>query len=192
MIEVRELGPEATAQIDLIPISFRVESVLDVEEINGGLGGLLLRERKLDQPYVKDYDSDEDERPTRWAGRFDVSNWGFFFALSGDDPVGAATTAFRSPGVHMLEGAADLVVLWDIRMHPDWRRQGIGSKLFERVVDWGRRQGCRQLKIETQNINVPACRFYASRGCRLEAIIRRAYREPQVAHEAMLLWYLDL
>ena len=56
-----------------------------------------------------------------------------------------------------------------------------------------RKQGCKQLKIETQNTNVPACRFYASCGCRLGAIDRYGYaHDPRVAHEAMLLWYLDL
>jgi hypothetical protein len=49
---------------------------------------------------------------------------------------------------------------------------------------------CRKLKVETQNINVPACRFYASQGCVLAAVNRMAYREPQ--DEIQLLWYKDL
>ena len=49
------------------------------------------------------------------------------------------------------------------------------------------------MKIETQNVNVPACRFYAQQGCHLGAILRYGYAGcPEVAHEAMLLWYLDL
>ena len=50
-----------------------------------------------------------------------------------------------------------------------------------------------QLKAETQNVNVAACRFYAAMGCRLGAIHRFAYAgQPHVAGEVMLLWYLDL
>ena len=51
---------------------------------------------------------------------------------------------------------------------------------------------------ETQNTNVPACRFYARQGCRLGATHRFAYAgsghgsDDPVAQEAMLLWYLDL
>ena len=192
VIEIREVGAEAAAQTDLIPNSSRVKSVLTVKEADGGLGGLLLMEEGVEQPYIKDYDSDEEEGAARWGRRFDTSHWGFFLAFDGTDLVGAATVAFHSPGVNMLEGRTDLAVLWDLRVHPDRRRSGVGGKLFERVVEWARQRNCKQLKIETQNTNVPACRFYASRGCHLGAIVRNAYKEPQVAHEAMLLWYLDL
>ena len=47
--------------------------------------------------------------------------------------------------------------------------------------------------IETQNINVNACRFYAKQGCKLGGINRYGYGDhPQVKHEVMLIWYLDL
>jgi len=92
----------------------------------------------------------------------------------------------------MLEGRTDLAVLWDIRVSPDRRGKGIGTQLFRRAADWARERGCGELKVETQNINVRACRFYAGQGCRLGAIHRHAYREEHVAHETMLLWYLDL
>jgi GNAT superfamily N-acetyltransferase len=191
-VRVRELGPEALSVIDQIPIRFRVESILRVEEADGGLRGLLLREEMVDEPYVKDYDEHEDEGARRWEKRFDVSNWGFFVAFDGDTPLGAATVAFRSSNVDMLEGRDDLAVLWDIRVRPDRRGEGVGSKLFQAAAGWARDRGCRQLKIETQNANVRACRFYASQGCHLGAIHRHAYRDPRVAHEVMLLWYLDL
>ena len=92
----------------------------------------------------------------------------------------------------MLAGRDDIAVLWDIRVHPDHRRSGIGTALFAEVVKWSRQKSCKYLKIETQNINVPACRFYAKQGCRLGEINRFAYIEPRVAHEVMLVWYLNL
>ena len=143
-------------------------------------------------PYVKDYDAYEREQVVTWARHFDVSNWAFFIAFDGGQAVGAATVAFDTPAAQMLEGRTDLAVLWDIRVHPDRRGQGIGIALFERAAAWAREHGCRELKIETQNVNVRACRFYAVRGCRLGAIVQRHYQEPEIAHEAMLLWYLDL
>jgi hypothetical protein len=49
------------------------------------------------------------------------------------------------------------------------------------------------MKIETQNINVPACRFYQRMGAQLGEIHRFGYAEvPSVAHEVMLNWYLEL
>lgn len=55
-----------------------------------------------------------------------------------------------------------MAALSDIRAQPDWRGRGIGSRLFKKAVTYARSFGCQQLKIEAQNINVRACRFYAS------------------------------
>ena len=55
---------------------------------------------------------------------------------------------------------------------------------------WASREGARWLKIETQNVNVPACRFYARQGCSLGAAHRFAY--PAFPDEVQLLWYKKL
>ncbi len=191
-VTITQVGPDRLALYASVPIAFRVESVLEVHAVDGGLGGLALRETPVETPYVKDYDDVQPERPSRWLQRFDVSNWAFFIAFEDDRPVGAATVAFNTPNVDMLEGRTDLAVLWDFRVHPDRRGRGIGTALFDRAAEWARERGCREMKIETQNINVRACRFYAARGCRLGAIVQGAYTDPAIAHEAMLLWYLDL
>ena len=88
-----------------------------------------------------------------------------------------------SPGTHleayMLEGRSDLAALWDIRIQPDYRRRGIGSRLFRRAGEWGAgAKGSRQLKIETQNINVAACKFYARPGLLPRSHPPRHLREP--------------
>ena len=80
--------------------------------------------------------------------------------------------------------------LWDIRIRPDYRRRGIGSRLFRRAGEWARGKGSRQLKIETQNINVAACKFYASQGCYLGAIHPGIYES--LPEEVQLLWYMNL
>jgi GNAT superfamily N-acetyltransferase len=66
----------------------------------------------------------------------------------------------------------------------------VGTALFDAVEDWARARSCEMLKVETQNINVPACRFYARMGCTLGAIHRYAY--PDLPGEAQLLWYRTL
>jgi len=192
-IEIQEVGVDLLPRYAAIPIAFEVASVFRIEVIDKGLGGFALAEEQV-APYTKDYDSQDkdDSGPTGWPERFDVSKWGIFLALDGDRPVGGATVA-DTPGVHMLEDRKDLAVLWDIRVHPDERGRGIGSELFKHAADWAKQKGCRQLKVETQNVNVPACRFYAEQGCELGAIHRYGYAgSSHVAHEAMLLWYLAL
>ncbi|HEY0174649.1 MAG TPA: GNAT family N-acetyltransferase [Pyrinomonadaceae bacterium] len=180
----------AAAELAHIPIAFEVESVFDVSARDGGLGGLILSERRLDVPYVKDYDTAGGEGPAQWAKRFDVSNWGLVGAHSNGARVGGAVIAFNTEGVNMLEGRSDLAVLWDIRVSPQARGRGVGYALFRAAESWAAARGCRRLKIETQNINVAACRFYARQGCVLGGINRFAYDE--LPNEVQLLWYKNL
>jgi GNAT superfamily N-acetyltransferase len=186
-IEVTEEPAAALAELARIPISFVVRSVFDVVD---DADGFALTERPLAAPYVKDYDAISGEGPTRWADRFDLSNWGFLAARVDGRHVGAAAVAFDTAGVDMLEGRRDLAVLWDLRVVPEARGEGVGSALFRAAEAWARVRGCVQLKIETQNINVPACRFYAGQGCMLGAVNRSAY--PELPDEIQLLWYKDL
>jgi GNAT superfamily N-acetyltransferase len=188
-IEVTEASLTKLPEYGRIPIAFEVRRVLDCTEQHG-LGGITLTERVLDTPYVKDYDRIAGEGPQRWCERFDTSHWALLMAKAQGRLVGGATLAFDTPGVDMLEGRQDLVVLWDIRVCPEARRHGIGSTLFRAALAWARAKGCRQLKVETQNVNVPACRFYAGQGCVLGAIHRFAY--PSLPEEIQLLWYKDL
>jgi GNAT superfamily N-acetyltransferase len=139
---------------------------------------------------MKDYDAVDGEGPLHWSHRFDVSNWTLFTARVAGSRVGGATVAFDTPKLTMLEGRRDLSVLWDIRVAPNARGKGIGSALFEKVEMWARAHRCRQLKVETQNINVPACGFYARHGCELRAVNHAAY--PELPEEIQLIWYKDL
>ena len=139
---------------------------------------------------MKDYDAIEGEGPTRWPKRFDTSNWGLIAAYDGPDRVGGAVIAFDTTGVHMLEGRSDTAVLWDLRVGPEYRSSGIGSSLFRAVEVWCSHRACNLLKVETQNINLPACRFYARMGCTLGSIDTRAYHE--LPSEAQLIWFKDL
>jgi ribosomal protein S18 acetylase RimI-like enzyme len=189
-IEVTEEPITALSEYARVPIVFTVECVLDVTNPDDGPRGFALSERRLEVPYEKDYDAIPGEGPLRWARRFNLSNWAFFMARCATRVVGGAAVAVDTVGLTMLEGRPDLAVLWDIRVSPDARRQGVGSALLERVEAWAQLRGCRQLTIETQNTNVRACRFYERRGYQLRAIHRAAY--PELPEEIQLLWYKDL
>jgi GNAT superfamily N-acetyltransferase len=173
-----------------VSIAFLVESRYRVESVRNGLGGWSLTEEPIEYPYIKDYDRRDGEGPRHWASRFDISNWGILSAFEGPKRIGGGVIAFNTPKVSVLEGRTDLAVLWDIRVHPDYRRKGIGSLLFPQVVEWASAHQCTILKIETQNINVPACKYYARMGCQLRAIHPDAY--PDLPNEVQLLWYRHL
>jgi GNAT superfamily N-acetyltransferase len=192
-VEIRQVGPESLPRYGEIPIAFEVASVFRIDPVDGGLGGIRLREEKIAPTYVKDYDTLGDENPEGWPRHFEMRDWGIFLASDGPRLAGGAVVVCDAPDVQMLDGRRDLAVLWDIRVHPNFRGRGVGADLFRSAVGWARKRGCRQLKAETQNVNVPACRFYASQGCCLGEIHRHKYvGHPEVAHEVMLVWYLDL
>src|SRR5258705_3446779 len=134
-IDVAEEPITALAEYALLPIAFSVDQVLDVTA--RAEGGFALSARRLEVPYVKDYDAVDGEGPLHWSRRFDVSNWTLFTARVAGSRVGGATGAFDTPGVTILEGRCDLSVLWDIRVGPEARRKGHGSSLLERVAALG-------------------------------------------------------
>ena len=115
-------------------------------------------------------------------------------AFDGDKPVGGVTAVSRTKEIDMLDSRDDLCVLWDIRVDDAYKGMGIGTKLFNMVVDWSKVNGLKQIKIETQTNNVPACKFYAKQGA-----ILREYNEYACVnfhdvreHEIEVIWYLDL
>jgi GNAT superfamily N-acetyltransferase len=173
-----------------IPIAFEVHSILGVRPVDRGLGGLTLSEQPVQTPWIKDYDSYKGEGPTRWAGRWDISNWGVISAFLDDRRVGGCVIAHDTPGVDKLEGRKDIAALWDLRVAPESRRQGIGRALVESAIGWAERRRCRMLKVETQNINVPACHLYAKCGFTLGAVDRYAYAE--LPNEVEMVWYRHL
>jgi GNAT superfamily N-acetyltransferase len=189
-IQEEALTPAALSEHAAISIAFVVDQILEVTLLDGGLGGMSLTQTAVTGPYVKDYDTVEGAGPQCWPERFDVSNWGLIGARRDGASVGGAVIAARTPGLYMLGGRDDVAVLWDIRVSPRERGGGVGSALFRTAGDWAGARGCRWLKIETQNVNVPACRFYQKMGCTLGAIDRFAY--PGQPAEVRLLWWKPL
>ena len=189
-MDILSISPAQLAEYARVSIGFEVRTIFDLELPENGLGGILLPERPV-APYRKDYDLLGS--PLTWPEEFDLKNWGLFLAREGETPLGGAAVAWNTHGVHLLEGRADLAVLWDLRVSPEARGRGVGKALFWHAAAWARERGCRQLKIETQNINVHACRFYAAQGAILGDLRRFAYADdPRVANEVQLNWYLAL
>jgi streptothricin acetyltransferase len=192
-------------ELEKIPISFEVKSQFNIELLEGGLGGMVFHEEPVIPPERRDFDKDEGQGPHRWLQNFDVSSWRMLVCREGDTPAGGLVIAreYRDSyasvqplpgfGIQMLEGRDDLALVWNIRVQPAYRHSGIGSRLFNEAIKWSKEQGLKQLKVETQNNNVNACRFYARQGCKLGEIHRYKYIDvPAYAHEVMLVWYLDL
>jgi ribosomal protein S18 acetylase RimI-like enzyme len=196
MVTIKQVDSSYFGQYDAIPMLVHVNSEYRLDKREKGLRGINFVETPV-EPYIKDFRDVETESdvPWRkgWASKWDISNWAFLMAFDDEKPVGAATVVTRTEGVNMLCGRDDLAVLWDIRVADEYKRQGVGSALFEAAVEWSTAQGMTQLKIECQNNNVTAIKFYHSQGAVLGSIDEYAYfNDPDCKNEVQLVWYLNL
>ena len=73
-VQIGEIGPERLAENARVPIKFEVRSILQVLLVEGGLDGMLLRQKPVDRSTLKDFES-YGELPTDWLELFDVINW---------------------------------------------------------------------------------------------------------------------
>jgi len=82
-------------------------------------------------------------------------------------------------------------IIWDIVVDPPFRLRGVGRRLIEQAIRWARERGLPGVVLETQNINVAACRLYESCGFALRGFDGYLYRgiEPDTG-EIALFWYL--
>lgn len=180
-----ERGSQALPSYGEIPSVVEVSSRLDIEELRRSDGKFLVE--LAVRPYAKDYDTLEP--PSSWADLFDVSNWSVLEAICDGEKVGSAVIAWNSEDFDMLEGRLDLAVLADIRVRPGVQGKGVGRSLFERAMKWALERGCAEMIVETQDVNVSACRFYAAMGCTLRSLDERGYGDVD---EARLIWSVRL
>jgi ribosomal protein S18 acetylase RimI-like enzyme len=143
-----------------------------------------LRERVLPAPFEKGalYDFTEEaqaEIGERLAEGEAACEW---VAVAGERLVGLLDAEHHRWN--------NTVFLWNLMLDLDYRRQGIGRRLWAVLLDYGRAISARGIMIETQNTNVAACAFYAAAGCRLVGINEAYYITPPGAQpEVALFWF---
>jgi GNAT superfamily N-acetyltransferase len=153
-----------------LPMCFETSERLDLDALVEG------RIATIPMPWrFKDYDAVAGASMAATLREFDTSRWVLLAALDEGTRVGGAIVAFDTPKMDLLEGRADMTTLLDIRVAPAARGGGVGRRLFAAVEDWSRSVGARLLTIETQDINVGACRFYHAMGCTVRTIRKNAY-----------------
>lgn len=190
MFIFKEVDKSFLSLYDKVSMNVNVHSEYRVKRINNGLGGFILEEVPV-EPYIKDLSI--YERAAEYENQFDISNWRFYMAFDGDVPVGAMTVAGETKGLNMLYGRTDACVLWDIRVADAYKHKGIGHRLLDIGIANAKKDGYRQMIIECQNNNVPACKFYQKQGAELSKIDMYAYYlEPEIREEIQFVWYRRL
>jgi len=78
----------------------------------------------------------------------------------------------------------------NIDVRRDFRRRGIGKKFIGQAVIWAKEKNLKGLRLETQDNNLIACRFYQKCGFVLGAVDNLLYRNFDNSDEKALFWYL--
>ena len=184
-VEIRREDHRSIAAYATVPVEFEVREVVDVSAMRPGRA-VTVPTRAIATPWRKDYDGLPGNDPGGWSTRFDVARWIHLAAYDGASRLGGAIVVADPTAGAQLGGRADTAVLWDLRVMPAARRRGIGRALLGAAEDAAGRTTCRALDVETQDINVAACRLYSDSGYALMAIDRNAYAEAP--GETRLLW----
>ena len=130
------------------------------------------------EPYQKQYVFDEKDHPSY------ISNPNKTFILH--------------MWIGQLAGQIGVIKYWnayawidDFVVDLHFRRLGVGRALMQRVVNWAKVRHLPGIMLETQDINVPACRFYENFGFRLHGFDTYLYKglDPNT-DEIALYWYL--
>lgn len=185
-IEIFQEDERSLAAYASIPIAFEVREILDLPALDAVQRGLPFDALPLTRPYTKDYDAYAGNGSSAWPAQFALAQWGVLAAYVAGMRVGGAVVIAQDSQIELLEQSQDLALLWDVRVAPAVRRSGVGRALLARVEAWAYGHGARHLRVETQNVNVPACRFYARGGFALERVAAGAY--PTLPDELQLLW----
>ena len=185
-LEILEEGPSRLSDYATVPIRFEVAEVFDARAIEQLRRGEQASPVAIRAPYVKDYDGYAGHHPKEWPTRFDVSDWSFLAAYSDSRRVGGAVVAVADPRLELVGESPELALLWDLRVAPEMRGRGVGSALVTAAEHAAARRGARALRVETQQVNVAACRLYQRHGFSLDRISPDAY--PSLPDEIQLLW----
>jgi streptothricin acetyltransferase len=77
----------------------------------------------------------------------------------------------------------------DIAVAKNWRQKGIGTELLKKAGEWARENNFIGLMLETQDVNLSACRFYARNNFVIGSVDNMLYSKFPAANEKAIFWY---
>ena len=135
-------------------------------------------EELLPEPRLRTYP--DDGYDTR--AYIDSAERAAFLALADGARIGSVRVCRRWNRTAFIE---------DIKVDRAWRGRGVGTRLMDAAVEWGRAQGLCGASLETQDWNILACRFYMKYGFELCGVDARLYDAfPHARGEQALFFYL--
>ncbi|EAZ85239.1 GNAT family N-acetyltransferase [Lysinibacillus sp. FSL M8-0216] len=126
-------------------------------------------------PYFKKYEEDEIDL----SYIEDIEKAVFFYYID-NSCVGQIKMCSNWNGYALIE---------DIAVAKDYRKNGVGTALLNKAIEWAKERNCCGLMLETQDINVSACHFYAKNQFVIGAVDTMLYSNFPTANELAIFWY---
>ena len=119
------------AEYAQVPMGFTVAERFDEQALAALRYDASVQAVAVSPPYWKDYDSYSGGHPSGWTGQFELSRWTILAAYDRTRRVGGAVLIVDDPQIDLLRDCPACALLWDLRVAPNARRQGVGSALLE-------------------------------------------------------------
>ena len=77
--------------------------------------------------------------------------------------------------IHMSPDQADELYIDNMGVDPAFQRRGLGGRLLDELLAWGRERGCDYAWLGTESDNLPARALYDSRGGAAQGMVFYEY-----------------
>jgi ribosomal protein S18 acetylase RimI-like enzyme len=165
--------PDDLAALERLDTSFTTNRIYRVA---GNELGFRLVEERLEPPLRKDYGP-----LPQIDDRLAELEYALIAELDGE-LVGFGATEY--------EAWNRRAIVRHLYVAPEHRRAGIGMLLLSRLEGFARTAGARCLWLETQNVNVPAIRFYRRAGFRLCGLDESFYDPAAAGPDEVALFFV--
>ncbi|MGZ9585683.1 GNAT family N-acetyltransferase [Paenibacillus marinisediminis] len=127
------------------------------------------------EPYEKQYANDDID-----ISYIEKQDRAVFLYYNDDKCVGQIRLRSHWNGYVFIE---------DIAVAQEWRHKGVGTSLLEKAAEWAKQNQHIGLMLETQDVNLSACRFYAKNKFIIGAVDTMLYSNFPTANERAIFWY---
>lgn len=171
--DIREINEENSGNTNKYKSEFIVESKLDLYMVNNEVKYTIVPV----SAYKKVYEEDDIDSSDCIKNK----NKTIYFAYVNDEIAGQ---------IILKKYWNNYAYIDDIRVYEKFRKIGIGSALIEKAKNWAKIKNLPGIMLETQHINVNACKLYEKSGFKIGGLDKNLYKGiKKDTDEIALYWY---
>ncbi|MHA2270923.1 MAG: GNAT family N-acetyltransferase [Candidatus Hodarchaeales archaeon] len=175
-LNIKKISHENLNDFSRIDNSFEVSSVIELGMIQGEIRYKI---KEVAEGWEKKYDTPRDFDPASV-----INNETAVIFLAYLDGLIAGKVVLKKYW-------NNFAYIDDIAVDRSFRRRGIGQQLLHRAISWAQEKGFPGIMLETQNINVGACKLYESCGFQIGGFDQLVYKAMNLPKdEIAIYWYL--